>query len=747
MFFRAVLRYIERDDFIAVYATLCCMKGALDIPEEFLSPYNHAQKEELLYKTWEASGYFNPDNLPGEELQPFTVIMPPPNANGLLHAGHAFFVTLQDTMIRYNRMRGKGSLWLPGSDHAGFETQVVYEKYLAKEGRSRFDLSREELYDEMLQFTLDHKKEMQGQLRALGASCDWSREVFTLDDRVKKEVCASFAQLEEDGLLYRNLRTTHWCPKHQTGFSDLELVYEERTDPFYYFQYGPFVIGTVRPETKFGDKYVVVHPDDERYSAYEHGQTIAVEWMNGPITATVIKDEASDPEKGSGAMTITPWHSAVDWEIAQRHGLQYEQIIDDRGKLLPVAGEFAGMDIRDARGKIVEMMQKKGLLTRVDESYTHTVPTCYKCGREIEPQLKKQWFIRMKPMAKKAVSAIENNDVSFVTERYKRIALHWLENIQDWNISRQIVWGISIPAKLCVKCGHGMVDIEDTIHSCTECGSEVTPDADTFDTWFSSGQLPFISLGYPDGADYAKRYPTDVMETGHDILFFWVLRMIMLGLYRTGKVPFRRVYLHGMVRDEKGEKMSKSKGNVIDPVTVAGEYGTDALRMAYIAGNVPGDSINFSTDKIRGYKKFANKVWNIGRFVLSEAADADIDSMLVDGDKAVLRAWRSLVAEITDDMEQYRYHLAGEKIYHYIWHTFADTVVEESKTALSGDDDAVKRSKKALLMSVYTESLRVLHPFMPFLTEAVWVHIPKGGYKKYDLIMIESWPDAISPEV
>ena len=712
------------------------------ISDEFFSPYDHKKKEGPIYTKWEASGYFNPDNLPCKtEGDPYTVIMPPPNANGSLHVGHALFVTLEDMMIRYHRLCGRRALWLPGVDHAGFETQVVYEKHLAKAGRSRFDLSNDELYKEILQFTMQNKGHMYNQLRTLGASCDWSRAMFTLDEKVCTQVYATFEKLNQDGLLYRHLRPVHWCPKHQTGFSELELVFEERHDPFYYFQYGPFVIGTVRPETKFGDKYIVMHPDDPRYQEYAHGQQIEVEWIHGPVTATVIKDEAGDPEKGSGAMTITPWHSAVDWEIAQRHNLEYEQIIDERGKLLPVAGEFAGMDIREVRKQLVETMRQKGLLVRIDENYTHTVPTCYKCGRDIEPQLKKQWFINMKPLAEPAIQVIENGDVSFVTDRYRRVALNWLKNIQDWNISRQIVWGIPIPAKICRSCGHGMVDCDNTVTVCTECGGAAVPDTDTFDTWFSSGQWPFVTLGYPDSPDYRTYYPTSMMETGQDILFFWVVRMIMLGLYRTGRVPFEKVYLHGLVRDAKGEKMSKSKGNVIDPTAVVGEYGVDAMRMAYFVGNVPGESINFSLDKIRGYRKFANKIWNIGRFVLSEAGDcADGAVAYTNEDQALVTAWDAILQEVTEDMNQYRFHLASDKLYHYLWHTFADSIIEESKSVLQGSDTAAKQSKKAMLLYVYTTALRALHPFMPFITEAVWEHVPHGRYKKQNLIMIESWP-------
>lgn len=713
----------------------------IDIPEEFLIPYSYKDKEPKIYKKWEESGFFNPNNLQDGYSGAFSIIMPPPNANGRLHAGHGLFVALQDLMIRYARMQGKKALWLPGSDHAGFETQVVYEKILEKKGRSRFNLSNDELYKEILNFTLENKKYMENQLRQLGSSCDWSRSTFTLDEKVKKSTYETFKKLDDDGLLYRGLRSVHWCPKHQTAFSELELEYVDRADPFYYFQYGPFVIGTVRPETKFGDKYIVIHPDDKRYSEYKHLQKIEVEWINGPITATIIKDEASNPEIGSGAMTITPWHSSVDWGIAQKHGLSFEQIIDERGRLLPIAGDFSGMNIKDARNSIVEKMKNKGLLVRVDDKYTHSVPGCYKCKRDIEPQLKEQWFIKVNPLTEKAIEAINKKEVQFVSEQHRKVALHWLNNLNDWNISRQIVWGIPIPAKVCGLCRKGMVDLEKNITKCTSCGGDVIEDTDTFDTWFSSGQWPFITLDYPDGEDFKNFYPTDVMETGHDILFFWVLRMLMLGLYRTGKVPFRNVYLHGLVRDEKGAKMSKSKGNVIDPVGLVEEYGADALRMSYIVGNVPGESLSFSVDKIRGYKKFANKLWNIARYVLSETSGKDYNANFTKEDKKLIEESELLLKEITLDMDSYRFHLASEKLYHYIWHTFADVIIEQSKKVFeSNKEEEIKSSSRRMLLHIYTSMLKALHPYMPFVTESIWEYIPNCEYKSKDLIMVENWP-------
>lgn len=687
------------------------------MPDKFLKPYDSKATEGPIYQKWLDSGYFNPDNLPTQDGEPFTIIMPPPNANGSLHAGHALFVTLQDIMVRFARMRGKKALWLPGADHAGFETQVVYEKQLEKEGRSRFGMEPEALYKEILDFTLANKSFMEGQLRQLGASCDWSREMFTLDPHVVTTVYDTFKKLDEDGLLYRGSRIVNWCPKHQTSLSNLETERISRVDNFYYFKYGPFTIGTARPETKFGDKYVVMHPNDARYAAYTHGQQLEVEWINGPITATVIKDEAIDMEFGTGVMTITPWHDQADFEIAERHNLPYEQVIDWRGKLLPVAGEFEGMNIKDARPKIVEKLEQKGLLEKVDGKYTHEVPVCYKCEREIEPQVRPQWFVKMQPLAQKAVEAVKARHVHVLTENHEKILLHWLENIQDWNISRQIVWGIPIPAWF----KDGAYKISET-----SPGEGWERDTDTFDTWFSSGQWPFATLGYPDSPDYKTYYPTSVMETGADILFFWVARMIMLGLYRTGEVPFKYVYLHGLVRDAKGKKMSKSKGNVISPLEVSEQYGTDALRMGLVVGNTPGTDLNLDPKKIEAYKKFANKLWNITRFVLSQDLPAGrqgaeaLKQELVD-------EFDALAADVTKDIEEYRIYMAAEKLYHYIWGRFASEILEESKG---------KPEYSETLYHILTGSLKLLHPFMPFITEEIWQSLPGNN----SLLLVEQWP-------
>ncbi len=712
-----------------------------NIPEVFLKPYNPADHEKGIYKMWEDSGFFNPDNLPGERSEPFTIIMPPPNANGSLHAGHGLVFALEDTMIRFERMRGKKTLWIPGADHAGFETQVVYEKKLQKEGRSRFQMEPKELYDEIMDFTLKNKSFMENQIRELGASCDWSRSLFTLDDSVVKTVYDTFAQLEKDNLLYRGARIVNWCPKHQTSLSNLEVSYTERKDPFYYFQYGPFVIGTSRPETKFGDKYVIMHPDDERYKDYTHGQKIELEWINGPIIATVIKDEAGDPEIGSGVMTITPWHSGVDFDIAKRHGLEYEQIIDWRGKLLSIADELEGVNIIEARAKIVEKLDKKGLLVKIDNEYDHSVPCCYKCNKEIEPQVREQWFVKMKPLAEKAVAAADAKEVEFVTERDERVFRDWMGKIDDWNISRQIVWGIPIPAKVCTECGHGQVDLEDTITTCEKCKGKMEQDPDTFDTWFSSGQWPLATTRYPDSDDFKEYYPTSVMETGKDIIFFWVSRMIMLGLYRTGKVPFKKIYLNGMVRDKKGLKMSKSKGNVIAPSAIQERFGTDALRMGLLVNNAPGSDMNLDPDKVNAYKKFANKIWNITRFTLDNISDLPDSAVLNEEDKKnIEEKLKPMITELTGQMNKDRFDLAAEKLYHFVWDYFASELLEESKPLLNSEDIQIKTSRQKLLAEYLVTSLKLLHPFMPFVTETIWQELPKN-LKDQDILMVAKWPE------
>ncbi|MEK7213711.1 MAG: valine--tRNA ligase [Patescibacteria group bacterium] len=700
--------------------------------EKFLKPYNAKETESAIYKKWEKSGYFNPDNCKEKKAKPFTIIMPPTNANGSLHAGHGLVMTIQDIFIRYKRLRGFKTLWLPGLDHAGFETQVVYEKKIEKEGRSRFEIEPKKLYDEIMAFTLENSEKIKSQMKSIGASCDWSRLKFTLDEDIIKTVYQTFKKLSDDDLLYRGKRIISWCPKHQTSFSDLEIKDEEKIEPFYYLKYGPFTISTSRPETKFGDKYVVMHPDDKRYEKYKHGEKFEAEWINRKVTATVIKDAVIDMKFGTGVMTITPWHDPVDFEIAERHNLEKEQIIDERGKLLNIAGEFAGMSINKARPLIIEKLKNKGLLEKVEENYKHNIKTCYKCGTTIEPQIKSQWFIRMKPFAERALEKIKKGEIKYIPDQYEKITIHWLENIMDWNISRQIVWGIPIPAKICDKCDTGIVDLEDKEKKCKKCKGDLRKDNDTFDTWFSSGQWPFATLGYPDKKDFKYFYPTDVMETAGDIIFFWVSRMIMLGLYITDKIPFKTIYLHGMVLDGKGQKMSKSKGNVINPLDLTDKYGTDAFRMGIIIGNTPGTSLALSEDKVRAYRHFANKLWNIARFVISST-----EGEVLEKDFEIPDDLKGLITDITSDMENYRLYLAGEKLYHYVWHTFADIIIENSKKILKEGSEKEKKDQKRLLLTTLATLLKTLHPFIPFVTEEIWSDMP---IEDNGLLIAEKWP-------
>lgn len=694
--------------------------------EKFKKPYDPKGVEGKIYKRWEESGYFNPDNLPGKRTEAYSIIMPPPNANGSLHVGHALFVTLQDLLIRYKRMCGCKTLWLPGADHAGFETQLVYEKKLDKEGRSRFKMERNEFYKEMLAFTLENKKFMEGQLRQLGASCDWSREKFTLDEGIVKTVYGTFKKLYDDGLVYRGIRPVNWSTKYQTSLSDLETKSVERKDPLYYLKYGPFVLATVRPETKFGDTAVAVNPNDARYKEWV-GREIEFDGLVGPVKLKVIADEYVDMEFGTGVVKITPAHDPNDFEVAQRHNLPVVEVIDTYGKLTQKCGKYAGMKVMEARAAVAKDLAEKGLLEKVDETYIHSVLVNYKNENDVlEPRVMPQWFVKMAPLAQMARSAVEDGRVRFVSDQYRKIFFHWLDNLRDWNISRQIIWGIPIPAWF-----RG----EEIFIGEESPGEGWQHDPDTFDTWFSSGQWPFATLGFPDSSDFKTYYPTSVMETGYDILFFWVMRMIMLGLYCTGEVPFRDVYLHGLVRDAERRKMSKSKGNVINPLQMTEVYGTDALRMALLVGNTPGADMALPEDKIRGYKLFSNKLWNIARFVL-EGTEGAKEAPLTDVDKKLWEAFNTVAKDITKDLDEYRPYMAAEKIYHYLWDTFAANIIEESKPILKGEDANAKISRQHLLMIILSDALKLLHPFMPFITEEIWSSIP--GSK--NLLMIAEWP-------
>ncbi|MFH0890485.1 MAG: class I tRNA ligase family protein [Candidatus Liptonbacteria bacterium] len=924
--------------------------------------YEHKDIESEIYQKWEESGCFNPDNLlpvgvgriangKGQghkplatRHKPFSIIMPPPNANGSLHMGHAVFVTLQDIMTRYWRMKGRKTLWLPGADHAGFETQTVFDKKLDKEGRNRFAIDRETLWQEIWDFTQTNKKVMEGQLRKLGASCDWSRETFTLDPRIVEGVYETFERMHRDGLIYRAFRVVNWCPKHRTALSDLEVKYVERVDPLYFIKYGPLTLATVRPETKFGDTALAVNPKDKRYKKYI-GREIEAAGILGKLKFKVIGDEVVDPKFGTGVVKVTPAHDAVDFEIWKRHEKEIagpKIIIDESGRLTGEVGEFKGLKVAEARTKVAEKMQEIGILLKVDPAYKHQVATCYKCNSTLEPLPKPQWFVKMEPLAKPAIAAAETGKVKFYPTSSKKVYLHWLKNIRDWNISRQIIWGIRIPAWFCLDCGevlinakadahwyfvrhgeteamknnivngwqdsplnetgrkqaeaHGMefknkkIDLvissdlarsretaeiisratgakiipdpelrernwgvlegmdksERDLHHhdlsysyegkpqngeslkeletrawrafqkylklypdknivfaihggpirlimgklkkwsleevlryyplpqetvtldfykpCPKCKNRIyEQDPDVFDTWFSSGQWPYLTLlaqgkitkhetrnakhknqGLETSKDFENFYPTDVMETGYDILFFWVARMVMLGLYRTGKIPFKNVYLHGMVRDKDRQKMSKSKGNVVDPLGVAEEYGTDAVRMALTVGNTAGQDVVISEDKIRGYRNFATKLWNVARFVLMQKDKADgvgLNKIIISArDKKILAQAIKIKQKAGKHIENFQFHLAAETAYHYIWHTFADKIIEEAKPRLQSEKRTERESAYLTILHILRESLIMLHPFMPFLTEHIYQQLPASA-KKSDLLVTEKWTE------
>ncbi|MDO8548245.1 MAG: valine--tRNA ligase [bacterium] len=708
------------------------------VPEKFLKPYDPKAVEPVIYKKWEESGYFNPDNLPNKDGESFSIILPPPNVTGTLHVGHAYEDTLQDIVVRFQRMRGKKTLWIPGTDSAAIATQARVEKNIQKdEKKTRHDLGRDELVKRVNEFAKSSESTILSQIRRMGASLDWSRYAYTLDDKRNFAVTTAFKRMYDAGLIYHGHRIVNWDPKGQTTISDDEILYEEEKGKFYYFKYGPFIIGTSRPETKFGDKYVVMHPDDKRYSQYEHGQKIELEWINGPIVATVIKDAASDPKMGSGVMTITPWHSMVDFEIAERHNLDKEQVIDKYGKMLPIAGEFVEMKIAEAREKIVEKLQKKGLVEKIDEAYVHNVATSERTGAKIEPQIMKQWFIAVdKPFTiphseipgiksgsettLKALmrTSVESGAVDMSQEGFRKTYFHWIENLHDWCISRQIWFGHRIPVWY-----RGEAVYCDIAPPKDEGWRQ---EEDVLDTWFSSALWTFSTLGWPkDTADLKTFHPTSFMSPAYEILQLWVSRMILMSTFHLGQVPFKKVMIHGLVRAKDGRKFSKSLNNGVDPLDIIDKYGADALRMGLIMGAAIGGDIKFDEHKVKGYKLFANKLWNIARFVLSQERQGEIKPELKEEFDAMAR-------DVTKDIEEYRIYMAAEKLYHYVWDRLAAQIVEESKG---------KPEYAETLYYILENSLKLLHPFMPFITEEIWQSLPlRTGKTERGLLMVAPWP-------
>ena len=708
--------------------------------------YDPKKVEGEIYKLWEEGGFFDPDKLPGKRKKPYCIIMPPPNANEPLHVGHAVFLTIEDLLIRFERMRGKKTLWLPGADHAGFETQVVFERKLEKQGKSRFQFDRETLYQMIWDYVQENKDIAKDQIKRLGASCDWSRLKFTLDPDIVKVVYETFAKLYQDGLIYRGKRIINWCPKHQTGLSDLEVKYEEREDKLWYIKYpladddGFVTVATTRPETMLGDTAVAVNPEDPRYKNLV-GRKLKLPLSDREIP--VVADAAVELEFGTGAVKVTPAHDPIDFEIGERHSLEFIEVIGRDGKIANAAPEkYRGLKVDQARQKVVEDLQTEGLLVK-EEPYKHSVGVCYKCGRVIEPLVSEQWFVKIESLAKEAVAAVKEGRTKFVSEKYEKIFMHWMANIRDWNISRQIVWGIRIPVWYCNEERTCFVVSDQKPEKCPKCGAtEFIPETDTFDTWFSSGQWPFATLKTSRPGDFETFYPTAVMETGWDILFFWVARMMMLGLYRTGNVPFEYVYLHGLVRDKDKQKMSKSKGNVINPLAVVDEHGADALRMALVFSSVSDSDLAFGEDKIIAQKRFANKIWNAARFVLSNlGADFDpakIKPNFTKEDEWILKEWQDTAEQMTKDLEAFKFHEAAQGVYHFFWHSFCDKCIEDVKTRLNhAQDENEKQTARFVAWQVLRDSLKLLHPFMPFVSEAIYQQLP---HKSDQTLIIEEWP-------
>ena len=901
--------------------------------------YDIKEVEARTYERWEKSGYFDPDacvkgGVAKKDAEVFSIILPPPNVTGELHMGHAAMLAIEDILVRWHRMKGERTLWVPGTDHAAIATQSRVEKDIYKrEKKTRYDLGREEFLRRVNDYAQKNRDTIVRQIKRLGASLDWSREAYTLDAARERAVRTAFKKMYEMDLIYRGNRIVNWDPELQTTVSDDEVEWVEQTDPFYYLKYGPFTIATARPETKFGDKYVVMHPDDKRYAKYKHGEKIQLEWINGPVMATIVKDPSVDMSFGTGVMTITPSHDMVDFEIAERHKLDAEQIIDLHGKLLPIAGEFAGIHIKKARPLLVEKLKQKGLLQKTDEHYTHRVATNSRGGGMIEPQILKQWFIAVDKKFKSRGSkektlkelmreAVASGAVKITPERFKKIYFNWIDNLHDWCISRQIWFGHRIPVWYCMHCGqtrtnaeikskwfivrHGETDwnierrtqgqlgtplndtgrdqarataqllkhqdigivissdlaraketaeiiaeatgapiildeklrernfgigegmlVDEQIQKygnfftahdkayeggetleevenrviasfktqrenhphknvvvvshgvailslrkhlknlgaeqmfewkignaetwtldisdpCEKCGHDIyEQDPDTLDTWFSSGLWPFSVFGWPDETKDLKTYfPNSVMETGYDIIFFWVARMILMSEALMHEVPFRQVYLHGLVRDAKGRKMSKSLGNGIDPLEMAEKYGADATRLSLIIGASAGNDLKLSEDRIRGYRNFSTKIWNIARFInMNKPVDADAetasDAQKTTAQRAEVKELAALKKEVTAHLEAFEFHLAAEKLYHYVWHTLADKIVEAEKDRLRDGTDAEKAESYALLEHLLLESLKMLHPFIPFVTEEIY-----GIFRPGKMLMVAAWDGA-----
>ena len=708
--------------------------------KELPKVYDPKEVESRIYAEWESHGCFRGKRDP--EKKPFTIVMPPPNVTGQLHMGHAMDATMQDILTRFKRMQGYAALWVPGTDHAGIATQIKVEEELrVKEGLTRYDLGREKFLERVWAWKEKYGNRIVQQQKKLGASCDWERARFTMDEGCSKAVREVFVSLFEKGLIYKGSRIINWCPHCVTALSDAEVEYQDKPGHLWHMRYpltdgsGYLVVATTRPETMMGDTGVAVNPNDERYRDLV-GKTVTLPIMNREIP--IVADDYVEMDFGTGCVKMTPAHDPNDFEVGLRHNLEVIRVLDDNGVVNANGGPYEGLDRDECRKRVVEDLEQMGLMEKI-EDYSHNVGTCYRCHNVVEPIISAQWFVKMEPLAREAMRVVKDGEVKFVPERFSKTYLNWMENVHDWCISRQLWWGHQIPVWYCADCGKMTCTREDP-DACQHCGSKnITRDPDVLDTWFSSALWPFSTLGWPDKTeDLDYFYPTDVLVTGYDIIFFWVARMIFSGCEQTKKPPFHTVLIHGLVRDAQGRKMSKSLGNGIDPLEMIDQFGCDALRFNLITGNSPGNDMRFYTERCEAMRNFSNKIWNASRFLLMNLTidQCALPEQLELEDKWILSKLNDVIRDVTANMESYELGVAAQKLYDFIWDNFCDWYIELTKARLNGEDEAAKVQAQQVLCYVLTQILKLLHPFMPFITEEIWQALPHEG----DYLMLQDWP-------
>ena len=708
---------------------------------ELAKTYDPQEVEDRIYDFWLNGGYFHATVDP--EKKPYTIVIPPPNITGQLHMGHAMDETLQDILIRWRRMQGYSALWLPGTDHASIATEAKIVEAMRQEGLTKEDLGREKFLERAWAWKEKYGGRIVEQLKKLGSSCDWERERFTMDEGCNKAVREVFVRLYNKGLIYRGERIINWCPHCKTSISDAEVEFAEKDGNFWHIRYpfkdgsGYLELATTRPETMLGDTAVAVHPDDPRYKDIV-GKMLILPLVGREIP--VIADTYVEQDFGTGVVKITPAHDPNDFEVGLRHNLEIINVMNDDGSINENGGKFAGMPGLEARKQIVKELEEQGFLVRI-EPIKHNVGSCYRCHTVVEPRVSKQWFVKMEPLAKPAIECVRDGRVRFIPERMEKIYFNWMENIKDWCISRQLWWGHRIPAWYCEDCGETIVAM-DAPHTCPKCGSEkLHQDEDTLDTWFSSALWPFSTLGWPDQTEDLKYfYPTDTLVTGYDIIFFWVARMIFSGMEHMGEPPFKTVFIHGLIRDAQGRKMSKSLGNGIDPLEVIAQYGADALRFTLVTGNSPGNDLRFSQEKVEASRNFANKIWNASRFILMNIDGHDVPNQLPEKlaleDKWIVNQFNQVVKEVTDNLEHFEIGIAVQKLYDFLWDELCDWYIEIAKIRLQSSDESAAQTARQVLVWVMTGTLQLLHPFMPYITEEIWQSLPHEG----ESIMVSKWP-------